>query len=121
MIKYVSPTTEHLTPEDWETQINLSSMTLDEMVDLLGDLKAMEAFGKKVGGYIKTAIITRMPEDEDEYATDNFFVMRNYRVRAGGLDKDLITEEMGEDWIEEHSKEPTEYAELRLKRVASDG
>ncbi len=119
MKKYVSSITAGLTLDNWQENINLSSMSLDDCLDLMGDLKAMEAFGKKVGGFIKEAVKAKMPDDEWEYTGSHFSVALNERTRMGGLNKELITEEMGEDWVVEHSKPPTEYVEVRLKRLDS--
>ncbi len=121
MKKYVSPITAGLTMDNWESRINLSDMSLDSLIDLLGDLKAMEALGKKVGGFLREAVGGKMPEDEIEYYGTHFSIVLNECSRAGGLDKDKITEEMGVDWVEEHSKPLIEYTELRIKpRVEED-
>lgn len=117
MKKYISPLTSGLTPDNWQEKINLQDLSLDDLTDLLGDLKAMEALGKKVGGFVKEAVYGRMPEDVFEHATNNFAFVINDRTRAGGLNKEKILEEMGEDWVEEHSNPPTEYKELRMSRV----
>jgi len=117
MKKYVSPLTAGLTPDNWQEHVNLASMSLDETMDLLGDFKAMEAFGKKLGGFLKEAVKSKMPEDEMEYTGTHFYVVLSERTRVGGLDKERITEEMGEDWVEEHSKEATEYIQMNLNRV----
>lgn len=114
MKKYVSPLTKELTPDNWKDKINLKDMSLDEMTELLADLKAMEALGKKIGGFMKEAVKARMPEGEMEYVGGSFTVTLNERSRAGGLDEDKITEEMGEGWVEDHRKPPIEYTELRL-------
>ncbi len=115
--KYISPITSQLTPDNWQEKINLKDMSLDEMTDLFGDLKAMEALGKKVGGFMKEACKAHLPEGESEFVGSHFQFVLNDRYRAGGLNKDKIAEEMGEDWIEEHTNPGTEYVELRLTRV----
>lgn len=118
--KYVSPLTSKLSPDNWKDKINLADMSLDELTDLLGDLKAMEKFGKQVGGFIKEAVYGRLPDGVTEHATSNFAFAINERVRAGGLDEEKITAEMGEDWVEEHRKPPIEYKELRMSVVTED-
>ena len=80
----------------------------------------MESLGKKVGGFIKEAVYGRMPEDVYEHATTNFAFVISERTRAGGLNKEKILEDMGEDWVEEHTNAPTEYKELRMSRVAAE-
>ncbi len=120
MKKYTSSITGGLTPDNWKDKINLSDLSLDDLTDLLGDLKAMEALGKKVGGFIKEAVYGRMPDDVFEHATNNFAFVINERTRAGGLNREKITEEMGEDWVVEYSNPSTEYRELRMSRVVPD-
>ncbi len=122
MRKYISPITAGLTPDNWQENINLANMSLDETLDLWGDFKAMEAFGKKLGGFLKQAVRAKMPDDEPEpiYENPRWQVAVNLRSRKGGLDKDLITEEMGVEWVEDHSKPSTEYEEIKLKAVPQE-
>lgn len=120
MRKYVSSITKDLTLGNWKDKINLPDMSLDDLTDLLGDLKAVEKLGKQVGGFIKEAIYGRLPDDVTEHATDNFTFAINNRVRAGSLDKVKITEEMGEEWVIEHSGPPIEYKELRMSAVVAE-
>ena len=119
-LQHVSGITEDLNQDNWEELINPAKLSLDDAIDLLGDLKALEAFGKKVGGFVKEMVKAKMPEDEHDtpmYTGTNFEVKINQRTRAGGLNKPLILEEMGDDWVEEHSMPPTEYSEVRIKRL----
>jgi len=118
--KYVSPITSKLTPDNWEDHINIAAMSLDELTDLLGDFKKMEAFGKKLGGFFKEAVKGKLPPGEREYVGTHFQFVINERSRAGGLNKDLILEEMGEEWVADHSLPPIEYEELRLSPVDSE-
>ncbi len=120
MKKYASPITKELTPGTWEDKINLADMSLDEMTELLADLKVMEAMGKKVGGYMKEAVKARMPEGEMEYTGARFIVNLKDCSRAAGLDDDKILEEMGEVWCEERMKPDIEYTELRLSAVKEE-
>ena len=117
MKKYISPLTAGLTPENWKERINPADMTLDETMELLKDLKTMEAFGKKVGGFLKEVVKGKMPDGEMEYTGSRFIVNLNERSRSGGLDKDKILEEMGEEWCEDRMKPDIEYVEVRLTEV----
>lgn len=117
MKRYTHALTDKLNPETWKEVLNLDALSQDDLVNIFGDMKAMESFSKKVAGFLREVIVSRMPEDEDEYDSSFFHIQRNYRERAGGLDKDLIIEDMGEDWVENHTKEPTEYVELRITRL----
>jgi len=116
-LKYTSPLTAKLTPDTWKDKLNLKDLSLDEVTDLIGDFKEMKKFAGQLEGYLKEAIAAKMPEGETEYKGTHWYVMFNHRVRAGSLDKDLIQQEMGEEWVEAHTKEPTEYVEMRMKPV----
>jgi len=120
MKKYVSTITKDLTLDNWKDKIDLTDMSLDDLTDLLGDLKAVEKLGKQVGGYIKEAIYGRMPDDVTEHATSNFAFVINDRVRAGGLNKEKIIEDMSEEWVIDHTNAPTEYKELRMSAVVPE-
>lgn len=123
MKKYVSPITSELTPDNWKDLINPADLSLDEALDILGDFKAMMAFAKKLEGYMKQVTRAKMPEDdfnEPEYTGTHFSISVAQRSRVGGLDKDKITEEMGEEWVEEHSKPATEYEVISVKPIAAE-
>ena len=118
--KYISPITAGLTPDNWQDKVNPAALSLDEALDLLGDFKAMVAFGKKLEGFVKEVVKSKLPRDdfdEAEYIGVRWSAEINQRTRKGGLDKVKIEEEMGEVWVEEHSKPDTEYEELRLKAI----
>jgi len=123
MKKYISPITAALTPDNWQEKVNPADMSLDELLDLWGDFKAMEAFGKKLGGYLKQVVRSKMPEDEHdepEYTNTRWTATVNQRERKGGLDEASIIEDMGIEWVDEHRKPPTEYEELRLKAIPQE-
>ncbi len=115
--KYASALTATITPDNWEEKLNLPQLSLDDVTDLIGDFKRMEALGKKLTGYLKSAARARMPDDEDFYEGPRFALQFNPRSRAGALDEVKITEEMGEEWTEAHRKPPIEYEEMRVSAV----
>jgi len=117
MKKYAHPITSSLTPDNWQDKINLNALSLEDLVEIFGDMKAMENFGKKLSGYLKEVIKARMPEGEDEFDSTHFHIQRNFRTRAGGLDGAKILEDMGEEWVEDHSQDSTDYVELRCTRL----
>ncbi len=117
MKKYRSELTKSLTPEGWQEQINLKDMSLDDMLDLLKDLKVMEAFGKKVGGYMKEAVKGRMPEGAVDYSGPRFIVAIEHVERKAGLDEGRLVDDMGEEWVEGYRKDPIEYDQLKLSEV----
>ena len=117
MKKYKHELTKELTPDNWQEKLNLAALSTDNLVDIFGDMKNMEKLGKKVAGYLREIINAKMPDGEDEYDSSYFHIQRNFRERAGSLDKELILEDMGEDWVADHTKEGTEYTELRITSI----
>jgi len=117
--KYSSALTATITPDNWEDKLQMRNLSLDDITNLIGDFKAMEKLGKMLTGYLKVAARARIPEDEDSYAGPNWALTFNPRSRAGGLDEEKITEEMGEAWTEDHRKPPIEYTEMRVSAVES--
>ncbi len=115
--KYTSPLTAAITPDNWKEQLDLPTLSLDDLTSLVGDFKQMEKLGKKLAGFLKEAITARMPKGETEYFGPYFGVVFNERSRAGALDEDKIKEEMGEDWCEDHRKDPIEYTEMRVTAI----
>jgi hypothetical protein len=113
-LEYLSELTTELTPDNWQDKINLQAMSLDDLITLRGDMQAMEKFGKMLTGFLKEVIAARLPDDE--YVSPYYVMVRTHRLRKGGLDEAKITDEMGEDWVEDHRKPPTEYDELRQTR-----
>lgn len=120
LVQATLPLTKKVTKDNWKDTINPAALSLDEAVDLYADFKAIEAAGKMIGGYLREIVRSKMPDaPEPVYVGTHYSVQVNYRSRAGGLNKELILEEMGEAWVEEHSLPPTEYEELRIKPVTA--
>ncbi len=117
MKRYTHALTDKLNPETWKDLLNLDALSQDDLVNIFGDMKAMESFSKKVAGFLREVIVSRMPEDEDEYDSSYYHIQRNYRERVGGLNRDLILEDMGEIWVDGHTQPSTEYVELRITRL----
>lgn len=115
--KYKSSLTSKLTPDNWKEELNLSALSLDDLTDLVGDFKSMEKLGKQLAGFLKEVIRAQMPEDEDFYEGPHFAIKFTDRVRSGALDEEVITTEMGEDWVTEHRKPNIEYTEMRVNAV----
>ena len=113
--KYTHPLTKELNPDNWKEKINLNDLSLDEMIAIFGDMKAMEKLSKAIAGFMREAVNARLPDDE--YETEDWAVIRSEKTRAGNLDVDAITEEMGEEWVEDHRQDATEYVEIRISRV----
>ena len=117
--KYIHPLTKDITPDNWTEKMDLNALSLDDCAELYKDFKNMEAFGKKLGGYLREAVNARMKDDEFE-TPRRVKVVRTVRVRKGGLDVGLIEEEMGQEWVEEHRLPETEYFEIRASLVEED-
>ena len=118
MKKYTHPLTAQLTPENWKDKLDLDALSLVELANICGDLNHMEKFAKKLSGYLKEILKSKMPDDEMD--TEFWHLARNERERAGGLDRESILEEMGMEWVEEHSNPSIEYTELRITRRQED-
>ena len=102
--------------DNWQEKLDLNALSQDDLVEILADFKDMERFTKKVTGYLKEAESVRVTQDD--YTTPhNVRIVRNHRTRKGGLDREAILEEMGEEWVEDHSLPDIEYTELRVSRI----
>ena len=112
-MKFYHKLSSELTIANWQEKINLKELSLDDLIAIRGDMKALESLGKQVAGFLKEVIQPKMTEDNYENAY--FVVTKSQRTRAGGLDEERITNEMGEEWVADHRKPPTEYTELRQK------
>ena len=112
------PLTAQLSLENFRELIQPHALSLDELVSILGDLKAMEKLAKEAKKYVRGLVDGRMRGGLSEYKGTHFEVTRTDRYRAGNLDKELIEEELGADWIHAHSHDGTNYTEIRCKRLA---
>ncbi len=115
--KYHSKLTAKLVPDKTPAeQINLSTMSFDDMLALFADTKQMEALGKKINGYMKQALLARMPDDEDEYDNDDFGFSREDTSGRITYDYTAMAEEMGENFMKKFRREGDDYVTCRLKR-----
>ncbi len=114
--RYTSDTTRGLTEENWQAKVQAIQKAHpkddEPLLDLLGDVRAVQKLFKKVEGYLKEIINL----GEGDFTTDYWDVTLSKRYREGGLDMDRVREEMGSNWITSYTKDGTEYDELRLKR-----
>jgi len=113
MRKYKHELTKELTPDNWKEKLNLSALDVDDIVELLYDMRKMEGLGKKIGGFLKEVLRART--DDEDYAGRMFDVLFKDGYREGNLDVDLITEEMGEEWVENHRKSGTDFVTIKLE------
>ncbi len=104
-----------LTPDNFKELLNPKQLNAMQLVDILGDVKAEATFLKKVDGYMKELIAATQDEDEFEFEASRFFVTRVSKARFG-LSKDLVLEDMGEEWVDNHST-TTDYFEMRIKPI----
>ena len=113
MKKYTHSITKDLTPDNWKDKLNLADLTVDDLIELLKDMRTMENFGKKVGGFLKEVIKARC-DDLEEFDGRKIFAEFVASERAGNLDIELIEEEMGEEWVESHRKPGSEFTTIKL-------
>ena len=117
--KYKHPLTKELQPDNWKEKINLDDLTVDDLMEILFDMRKMEGLSKKIGGFLKEVIKARC-KDMEEYDGRSIFAEFVPGYREGNLDTELILEEMGEDWVEDHRKEGTPFTTIKLKEKADD-
>ena len=94
---------------------DLSKMSLNDIIDAFGDVKAEKKRMERLENYLKEALVARMPDDAGEYDTKRFHVTRATQSRTD-LDRDLLKEEYGEEWYREHCV-TTEFTVVRLKPI----
>jgi hypothetical protein len=104
-----------LTVENWTEVLNPKDLSTDQMIDIMGDIKAEAALLKKAEGYLKEVVPAQFEDEEFEYSTSRFAVTRMGSTRVS-LDSAGIKEEMGDEWCADHSRE-TEFFTLRLKAI----
>ena len=116
--KYYSKLTAKLIPDKSPAeQINLKIMSVDDMLDLFADTKQMEALGKKINGYMKQALLARLPKGKDELSNDNFRI--NVTESAGRVTYDYkgMTEEMGDNFMQKFMKQGDSFNTVKLTRL----
>ena len=96
---------------------NVAQMSLEDMIDTIGQTKKVLKLLEKQEGYLKEAIKARAPEGEETYG-QAFFCIPEACERVG-LDSAKIKEEMSEEWVESHSSS-TEYVKLTVKARPSE-
>ena len=101
-----------LTAINWQELLKPKTLSPSEMVDILGDVKAELKLLALVEGFLKETITATQDEDEFEFDADRFHVIRVAKTRFG-LSKDMVLEDMGQEWVEKHSS-TTEYFEMRV-------
>lgn len=115
--KYLSKLTSKLVPDKpLPDQINLKTMSLDDMVDLFADTKQMEAFGKKVNGYMKQALVARLPKGEDTIENENCIVTVTDTPGRVTLDGTRMQEDMGDNFMTKYEKTGDNFNTVKLTR-----
>lgn len=113
MKKYIHPLTSGLTPDNWKDKINLPDLSVDDLLELLKDMRNMENFSKKLGGFLKEVVKSRC-EGLEEFDGRTVYAQFVPGFREGNLNVDLCTEAMGEEWVAEHRSEGTDYITIKL-------
>ena len=115
---YASPIMRTITQDNYMDVINPHELSTDELWDLMGDMRALEKFGKKMAGFIRETL-GKSALEELEFAAPHYNVKIVERSRAGGLDSARIKDEMGMQFMEKYSKDDTSYMEVRMTRIPS--
>ena len=113
--KYKSSVTAKLTADNWQEIINLKTMSRDDMLDLFGDMKAMEKLGKKIQGFMREALIARMPKGESSQENNNFSIEVTESSGRVTLDGARILEDMGEQFVQKYSNTGEDFVTVKLK------
>jgi len=113
MKKYIHPLTSGLTPDNWKDKLNLADLDVDDLIEILKDMRTMENFGKKIGGFLKEVIKARC-DDLEEFDGRKIYAEFVPGERVGNLNVELIEEEMGIEWVEEHRKDSTPFVTIQL-------
>lgn len=118
---YRSPLTKDITRDNWKEVLmpKLKSMTVDEIMALRYDMGEMEKLGKQLSGLLKEILIARLG-DSMEYESDTIglALSRVVQYRAGGLDRDRILEDMGQNFVDNYTKDGTEYEVMTIKPLS---
>ena len=117
---YLSKITGTLTLKNWEDKLTTKKLSTDELARIAYDLNQRQKRDKKMEGYVKELLRPSIPNDplqDMELSTADVRLVLIDRERAGGLDKDRIQEEMGDNWVAKFSKDPIEYQEFRMFRI----
>lgn len=107
--------------DNWREKLNLGDKSLDEIIDLLGDVKQQVKLYERMEGFLREALLARMPEGVMEYSTEAYMVQRTVGERVF-LDTGKVKEEMGEEWYQAHCKvTPYEMVKLVAVKPSSEG
>ncbi len=118
MQDFKSDLTELLFDVDWQSHLAADKVSLDELVNIFGDMKDLEKIAKKIAGYCREMIDGRMEEDEDEYESDYYSISRTFSETTK-LNNDLIRASETDEWIEEHSK-TTESTTIKYAHIEEE-
>ena len=91
---------------------DLSNATPSFLVDELGSIKDRIKELQTEEGVLKQALLAKLSDGQRVIQGETHSGMISDRTRVG-LDSAKVLEDMGEEWVEDHSK-TTEYTELRV-------
>lgn len=112
--KYMSLVSSKLTPDGWKEQLNLKTLSVHELLDIFGDMKQMEALGKKVGGFVREVLIAR--GDGREIENDNFIFSPSDTPGKPTLDTARMEEDMGPQFMQKYRGTGDNFTTVQLKR-----
>jgi|SRR5690606_27143570 len=104
---------QQLTRENWRDILKPSKFTVQEQIDMVGELQEIRKFAGMCEDVLREALKAREGEWEDHGL--RFQAVKLMRSRTG-LDSAKVKEDMGDEWYNAHCK-TTEYEELRITRI----
>lgn len=104
---------KELNRENFRDILKPAKFSLQEQIDMAGELKEIAGFVKLCEGILVEAMKAREGEWEDHGLR---FQATKVKKSRTSLDTGKVKEEMGDEWYQAHCK-TTEYEELRITRI----
>lgn len=102
-----------LTQDNFRELINPKRLSKSQMLSLIAQAKRIQKFYAQVEGMLKESFVSMFDEDEFEFENEDWTATRVMQTRTT-LSKDLVLEDMGQEWVEEHST-TTEFFVLNVR------
>ena len=103
---------------DWKEYINLRDMSLEDKVEAYAEFNELEKVVKKIAGYLNEHIKATLQEQKrTQLVTPIMIATLRGPTVASRLDTQAIREAMGEEWMDQFSKESTPYYTLSYRQT----
>jgi|SRR3990172_7440999 len=106
-----------LNSENWKNVIVPAQLSLNQLIDLTGELKGRLKFLDKVEGYIKEVLKAKL-ECDKEYNTGKWIALQESRTKVY-LAADTAKELLGEE-VYTANLTSTSYTQLTIKPIVED-